>query len=131
LSTVDPAATVVAHWDSGQVRWWTWAGARANALLATALTQVAPELVDEVDRHDNRYLRLRGDATTGALRVALRVARERFGPDLALCEPDVSEEALRQLKFAELLPPDLGRRTLSVRLGDPAGAAAVLDRPIL
>src|SRR5690606_32815865 len=35
--TADPAGTVVARTD-GQVRWWTWAGYRANATLASTLS---------------------------------------------------------------------------------------------
>jgi len=35
-ATVDSEALVVAPWDSGQTRWWTWAGARANGVVAAA-----------------------------------------------------------------------------------------------
>ena len=41
-ATVHPDGLVVAPWDSGQVRWWTWAGARANGALAAALVAVSP-----------------------------------------------------------------------------------------
>jgi hypothetical protein len=66
----------------------------ANALLATAIGQVDASLVDDVDRYDNRYLKLRGDATHGALRAAVRGARSRFGEDLAGVEPSVSADAV-------------------------------------
>ena len=112
------------------MRWWTWGGARANAVLGAALSEMEPGLVDEVDRFDNRYLRLRGDATTGALRAALRNACARFGDDFAGAQPSVSDEALAQLKFAELLPPHLAAITLESRAADHAGAALVGRRPV-
>lgn len=36
--------------------------------------------------------------------------------------PVVTEEAVRQLKFAEILPPELAASTLAERLGDEAAA---------
>jgi hypothetical protein len=42
----------------------------------------------------------------------------------------VTDRALEQLKFAELLPLELARRTMEERLSNPAAAAAVLNRPI-
>ena len=124
-STVHRDGLVVAPWDSGQVRWWTWAGARANGALAAALVAVSPGLVDELDRYDNRYVKLRGDATAGAVRQALMAAKEAFGQELSGVAAPVSEEALKQLKFAELLPPALAAATLSARAADPAGCRAV------
>jgi ATP-dependent Lhr-like helicase len=129
-STASPGATVVAGWDAGQVRWWTWAGARTNGLLATALSAVELGLVDELERYDNRYVRLRGDATPLAVRTAIRDARRRFGDDLRGIQPAVSDEAVRQLKFAELLPPDLSTKTLAARTADHAGAEAVIRQRI-
>ncbi len=124
-ATVDSEALVVAPWDSGQVRWWTWAGARANGVVALALSSVSPGLVDELDRYDNRYIKLRGDATVGEVREALRAARDAHGEDLERVEAPVSEDALKQLKFAELLPPELAAATLSARSADPAASAVV------
>ncbi len=123
------SSLVLPH-DSGQVRWWTWSGGRANGVLAAALCAVAPGLVDELERYDNRYVKLRGDATAGAVRQAVRDARERFGDDLTGVEPSVSEEALKQLKFADLLPPELAGSTLGRRAADHNGAAAALRRPV-
>ncbi len=129
--TVDPAATVVAVEDRGQVRWWTWAGARANSVLAAALGNVAPDLVDGVDRFDNRYLRLRDGAAAADLREALRAARLVLGTGPGGVEPSVSDEALRQLKFADLLPPRLAAATLGARAADHPAAVAVSGRPVV
>ena len=128
--TVDPDATIVSASVRMQTRWWTWGGTQANALLASAISEVDPQLVDEVDRYDNRYLRLRDDADAGAVRTALRECRTRFGDDFAEARPSVSDEALRQLKFAELLPPRLAAMTLGSRATDHPGAAAVAAREV-
>ncbi|KWX00773.1 putative ATP-dependent helicase [Carbonactinospora thermoautotrophica] len=124
----DPHTVVVRHGDD-QARWWTWAGGRANAVLAAALARVAPGLVDETDRFDNRYLRLRGDA--GALDAALTAARREFGDDLRGVRPEVSEEAVRRLKFAELLPPDLAHDTLAARTADHEAACRLVRRGVV
>ena len=129
--TVDADGLVVARWDSGQVRWWTWAGARANGSLASALAAVSPGLVDELDRYDNRYVRLRGDATVGAVRESLRTAREVFGGDFGLLDAPVSDEALKHLKFAELLPHALATATLSARAQDRPGCRAIASMPLV
>lgn len=130
-ATVHPAGLVVAPWDTGQVRWWTWAGARANGVLATALTEVSPGLIDELERYDNRYLKLRADASAGEVRESLAQARSAFGADLEGVRAPVSEDALTQLKFAELLPPALAAATLSARAADPDGCAHVMAMPVL
>lgn len=129
--TVSSTGLVVAPWDGGQVRWWTWAGTRANGAVAAALTSVAPGLVDEVERYDNRYVRLRGDATLGELRAALLRARVTFGDDLAGAPAPVSDEALRALKFSELLPPKLAAATLSARAADQAGCAGIFRQALV
>ena len=128
---VDQERTVLVRDEPSRVRWWTWAGGRANMQLATALAEVAPGLVAQADRFDNCYLRLRDGTTRGDLLTAVAAARQRWARDLAKVLPRVSEEALKQLKFAELLPPDLARDTLATRLVDPPAAAAVLTRGIV
>jgi ATP-dependent Lhr-like helicase len=45
--------------------------------------------------------------------------------------PEVDEDALRQLKFAELLPPDLARQTLAARIADTTAAARVIEQPVV
>jgi len=126
-ATVDESCSIIAMSDNGQLRWWTYAGARANAVLATALTTVDPTLVDEVDRFDNRYLRLRGDASAAAVQSALRSAGSDFGHVL----PSVSEQAVKQLKFAELLPPAMAMQTLAERGADSRGAARLAARAVV
>lgn len=109
--TVAADATVVTR--SPDAWWWTWAGARANATLAAAL----PSVVDPKVSYDNLRLRLRHDIAHGDLRAALD------GVDWSdEVLPEVAPDAVRGLKFAEMLPAALASATVAERLADPAGA---------
>ena len=125
---VAPDASVVTE-DDGRVRWWTFAGAGANAALTAALDAVAPDLLDQ-GTFGNLNIALRSDATAVAVGSAVRQARAEFGSDLVGVMPPVSEQALAKLKFAELLPPHLALGTLSARSTDRRGAALVAGRPV-
>jgi ATP-dependent helicase Lhr and Lhr-like helicase len=124
----DRGTTITADAQAG-ARWWTWAGGRANALLAAALNAVSPGLIDEVDRYDNRYLRLSAQHGATALRDALVKVHDRFGNHLIDVPYEISGDALDGLKFAELLPPDLAKQTLAERTLDHEGASDVAQRP--
>ncbi len=119
LPTVHPAGTVILR-DNGDVRWWTWAGYRANATLAATLS----DLTDTTQRVDDASIRLRSDLTLEMWRAATADATER------LCLPDVDDRALAGLKFSEALPERLAGATLAARLTDLDGAVAVLRQPI-
>jgi len=126
---VSPDGTIVAE-VNGRLRWWTFAGGRANAVLSAALDHVAPELLDTPSSSSLQLL-LRSEATAAAVASAMRSARSRFGDDLAGIEPEVSEQALKKLKFSELLPPALASRTLAARSADHRAAAQVAICPIM
>jgi ATP-dependent Lhr-like helicase len=111
-----PAATVIEQ-RGDDLRWWTWAGGRGNATLAAAL----PHLVDEPARLDNHSLRLRPNLTSAQLRAAIDTAAAGELP-----APEVTDEAIRELKFGEALPPELAAATLAMRLTDEPAARAVL-----
>lgn len=121
-------ATVVVEAD-GRTRWWTFAGGRANRLLATALGEVAPELMDDWVT-TNYAVSLRADATGPAVQAAMREATTRFGQGLEGIEPEVSEDAVRKLKFHEMLPPRLALATLAERTADHTGVKALLGKRI-
>ncbi|WP_218917333.1 DEAD/DEAH box helicase [Luteipulveratus mongoliensis] len=121
-------ATVVVDED-GRVRWWTFAGSRANAVLTAAFEQVAPELLDQ-SRFGNLDVSLRSDATASAVSSALRAARHEAGDDLAGIVPLVTEQAVKKLKFAELLPPRMALMTLSARGADYRNATTISTRPV-
>lgn len=122
-------ASVIAS-DDGRMRWWTFAGARANSVLTAAVGAVAPELLDQ-GTFTNLHVSLRSDATAASVASALRMAREGYGEDLAGVIPPVTDQALRKLKFAEMLPPALATATLSARNADFCGTAAVLARAVV
>lgn len=125
---VSEDGTVIVQEPTGP-RWWTWAGARANAVLVAGLTEVAPELLDD-GAYTNRNIRLRGDATPSALTRALWEARQRLGPEFAGVVPGVNDDAVRGLKFAELLPSDLALAALAERNADRVGAGRVAVRSV-
>jgi ATP-dependent helicase Lhr and Lhr-like helicase len=118
LSAVHPAGIVITR-DGEDVRWWTWAGYRANATLAATLSH----LTDSVQRFDDASLRMRGDLTLQMWKAGTADASER------LCLPDVDERALAGLKFSEALPERLATATLAARMADLDSAVRVLAEP--
>lgn len=122
-------ATVVVESD-GRTRWWTFAGGRANRLLAAALGEVAPELMDDWVT-TNFAVSLRADATGPAVQVAVREAARRYGAGLEGIDPEVSKDAVRKLKFQEMLPPRLAVATLAARTADHSGVRQLLQQPLI
>ncbi len=118
LAAAHPGGTVIVR-AGDDVRWWTWAGYRANATLAATLSG----LVDVSQRFDDASIRLRADLTRETWEAATADATER------LCLPDVDERALAGLKFSEALPANLAYATLAARLADLNSAATVLREP--
>ncbi|MGW0564287.1 DEAD/DEAH box helicase [Streptomyces sp. NPDC003016] len=114
---VHPGGTLVTR-QGDDVRWWTWAGYRANATLGATLASIG----DPVQRPSDCYLRLRQDLTLDLWRDALE-------SEPALVLPDVDPRAVRGLKFSAALPPSLAVATLAARLADFDGARAVLSEP--
>ncbi|MEV6602414.1 DEAD/DEAH box helicase [Actinoplanes sp. NPDC051346] len=115
-SVVHPGGAVILRADNRDLRWWTWAGFRANATLAATLSEV----VDPSQRYDDRYIRLREDLTPAAWRELTVDASAR------LCLPEVSRKALDGLKFSAALPERLAMATLAARLANLTGAEQVL-----
>ncbi|MFI6692090.1 DEAD/DEAH box helicase [Streptomyces sp. NPDC050433] len=118
---VDPGGTLVAR-QGGDVRWWTWAGYRANATLAATLSSIA----DPVQRPTDCYVRLREDLT----RDMWRASREAAGGGEVLVLPDVDRRAVRGLKFSTALPERLAVATVAARLADFDGARTALQEPV-
>lgn len=118
---VHPGGTLVTRTGT-DVRWWTWAGYRANATLAASL----PSVADPVQRPTDCCLRLRDDLTPETWEAA------HNGTDggEALVLPDVDERAVRGLKFSAALPQRLAVATVAARLADFDGARAALGEPV-
>ncbi|MFE2759025.1 DEAD/DEAH box helicase [Streptomyces halstedii] len=117
--TVHPDGTVITR-VGNDVRWWTWAGYRANATLAASI----PSVSDPLQRPADCWLRLRENVTS----AEWRTVREHVGENLVL--PDVDPRAVRGLKFSAALPEGLAVSTLAARLADFEGARAVLGTPV-
>ncbi|QLQ40324.2 DEAD/DEAH box helicase [Micromonospora robiginosa] len=119
-AVVHPGGSVILRDRHGDdLRWWTWAGFRANATLAATLTEV----VDPVQRFDDCQVRLRANLSREEWRTLIADADQR------LCLPEVNRKALVGLKFSEALPERLALATLASRLADLGGATAVLQEP--
>ncbi|MER7164664.1 DEAD/DEAH box helicase [Micromonospora sp. NPDC000207] len=112
--------TVIERDGKGDLRWWTWAGFRANATLTATISEV----VDPVERFDDCSIRLRENLTASAWRSLTADAAQR------LCLPDIDEKALTALKFNAALPTRLAKATMAIRLADLDRAAVVLGEPV-
>ena len=113
---VSPRGLVLLR-EKDDVHWWTWAGARTNAIAAL------PDTADDSQRPDNFRVRLRGVEAAEKLSAALD--QVKWGDVL----PAVSTAALAGLKFSEVLPPDLAVATIAERLADHEGAETVSTEP--
>jgi ATP-dependent Lhr-like helicase len=113
---VHPGGNVIVRTDNGDLRWWTWAGFRANATLTATLSEV----VDPIQRFDDLSIRLREDLTPATWRQLVADAESR------ICLPAVNEKALAGLKFSAALPARLALATLAARLADLNGASLAL-----
>jgi ATP-dependent Lhr-like helicase len=98
------------------LRWWTWAGYRANATLKATLGGLA----DEAQRVDDVSIRLRGDLRPSTWPSLVDQVKDR------LCLPEIDEKALAGLKFSDALPRHLAEATLASRLADMEHAKSVL-----
>ena len=87
MPTVHPGGTVIVR-AGADVRWWTWAGYRANATLAATLSG----LTDDVQRFDDASIRMRADVTLEMWKAGTADATER------LCLPDVDQRTLAGLE---------------------------------
>lgn len=76
-------------------------------------------MVDPDLRYDNLRIRLRQDVTPAALSGSERPASDEE------VLPAVSDEAVAGLKFSDVLPLELARDTIALRLTDPSAARRV------
>ncbi|WP_371633863.1 DEAD/DEAH box helicase [Streptomyces sp. NBC_01259] len=120
MDVVHPGGTLITRTSGGQVRWWTWAGHRANATLAATLGTVAAP----AQRVNDCWIRLREDVDRQHWKQAVADAADQ------LCLPDVDQRAIKGLKFGEALPTRLAQATLATRFADLKGARAVLEEPV-
>lgn len=111
-SEVSRRGSIIQQRSDETLRWWTWAGLKANATLAAALGVEAPQ-------PKNEYLDLQA-GTDVAQRVEAVTAET---------VPYIPPEAVTGLKFSVALPLDLATRTMAHRLADPDGARLAAGTP--
>ncbi|MBI4240864.1 MAG: DEAD/DEAH box helicase [Candidatus Rokubacteria bacterium] len=119
---VDEQRTAVVRDGSGAVRWWTFAGLRANAVVIEALGPMA----EQGGRITNLAVQIRPDVDVDDLHARIRQLRPE---DLVDALP-VPDDAIDALKFSVCLPRGMAQRTLRRRLADVTGARQVLVEPI-
>ena len=109
--------------------WWTFAGARGNAVLQSALAIVAPGIVTD-GVATNLAIPLAASSPASDVEMAIKECLHRFGgSQLDEVDMPISEDALARLKFAELLPRSIAVRTLAARSADPRAAYAAAQLP--
>lgn len=107
---VRPDGTTLVTEADGRTRWWTFAGSRANTWLAGALTDARRQ----VSSLDGLWIGLDDHSDLATVR---RLIEARSVDDLALADW-VSDEAVRELKFAETLPAAMAAWEMAQRLRD-------------
>jgi ATP-dependent Lhr-like helicase len=111
---VHPDGTVVARGGRDtSVRWWTWAGYRANATLTATLTTIADPLLHPTSR---------GRDARGMEEGHSEAADQ-------LCLPDGRACAERPQVQRRTADPARAEATLAARLADLDGATAALRGP--
>jgi len=111
------------HSNGDHSIWWTFAGSRANAAIAAALSNAGLLVTD----YDN--LSITFEATTPLPDLDARLQTVRSQDRKEFCAP-VSEEAIEQLKFSSCLPHETAVEMLESRLMDRRALDACLKEPI-
>jgi ATP-dependent Lhr-like helicase len=118
LPALEPGNTIVERLGD-RSRWWTFAGARANWLLAQAVrTEGAGVRVSDF------YIEMKGIKAVGAMRERLKALNVE-----GLVKPTISSRAI-DLKFRDAVPETLLASIVSSRAFDRESALRVLTHPI-
>ncbi|WP_205528529.1 DEAD/DEAH box helicase [Desertimonas flava] len=112
---VRPTGTTLVR-DGDKVRWWTFAGQRANTTLASALS--------DLRRGSRSFDALSIALDDGVDAATLKAALLAIDPDDVSLSAAVSEAAATNLKFADCLPPDLVQSVVTHRWSDPTSVRA-------
>src|SRR5262249_32257372 len=116
-----PDATTVLSGKADTASWWTFAGARANSLLAAGLDHAGWSVMNS----DNFVIRLR---TRHPER--LRATVHNF-PDVTGIEAPIPDRLVSELKFNECLPGHIASGIIASRQSDVFGAKSVLAMPVV
>jgi len=121
-AAVQSASTVVVSNGDRWLRWWTFAGQRANQVLAQVISGLTMSNV----KAGNLALDFESRLTFDDIEAAMEVLRRS---ELDGVRPGVDESVLEGLKFSACLPPEMALEMLGERLADLSGAKQVLNQP--
>ena len=119
LPVFDPAGTTVDRLEAGRSRWWTFAGARANWLLANAVRQRGSSI-----RIDDFYIEMKGAIAVAAILERLQTLNLD-----GLSKTLMSSKAI-DLKFQDAVPENLLASIINGRVLDRDSAERVSMQPI-
>ncbi len=105
-----------------KVRWWTFAGLRANAALAERVSEKGLMVLSR----DNFGITLRERSGVPLIQAVGQLRSVPFDASPGA----LATEALDGLKFAGCVPTDLAREMLRSRLRDARACAVTLDRTV-
>lgn len=117
---VDDTSSALVRGASGDVRWWTFAGLRANVVLAAGLD----DMVATAQVRDNLAIPMRPGVDAEVLRARLG---EVGGAEAAVGALSLD---LAQMKFSACLPEALAERMSRVRAADTTGVRAVVGERV-
>jgi len=120
---IDDQSTTLRREATGQARWWTFGGGRANGQLQQALQ---PEIADEAVPR-NLDIGILPHVGVEALHAALRRLSSQ-SKDWAAATVDLPAAA--GLKFAECLASRLALTVIAARLSDPTGVSQILSETV-
>ena len=112
---VSPDATSLVHQSNGEIRWWTFAGGVANALLTDALKPHCDV------KSDNLSLSFPPASSLDAVVEYINGIQ----PDVI--RPIPNTDAMENLKFSECLPPEIAAKVFSSRFEDRVGVAQAVE----
>jgi ATP-dependent Lhr-like helicase len=118
---VKDGRTALVRDDKGRLRWWTFAGLRANWAFAALLA----DLRDQISQRDNLAIDLRPDTTRDDLTRRLAT----LDHELVGAVP-VDSDAVAGLKFSACLPASLAVQVIEARLADPETVRATAKQPL-
>jgi ATP-dependent Lhr-like helicase len=120
---VESANTMVVRDSDGLLRWWTFAGQRANHVLAQVLSGLTSSKVKVGNLALEFESRLTLDDIEGEMTI-LRLS------ELDAVRLVVDESVVDGLKFSACLPTEMALEMMGERLADVSGAKQVLNQPV-
>ena len=120
---LESANTAVVSDNDGRLCWWTFAGQRANHVLAQRLSGLTSSNV----KAGNLALEFESRISLDGIEAAMAIVRRSEADGV---RPVVDEGVVDGLKFSACLPTDMAMEMLGDRLADVFGAKKVLDQRV-